>query len=255
MPFVVVEREAPIAIVRLNRPEVRNALNLQVMDELVAALDALDGDEMVRAIVLTGDEKAFAAGADITGFLEATPVTMWREDLTGRWERIRRIQTPLIAAVSGYAMGGGCELAMVCDIVVASENAQFAQPEINLGLIPGAGGTQRLTRVVGKYRAMDLILTGRRFSAQEAREIGLVARVFPAGSWLDDAKALAREIAAKPPLAVRLAIEAIDLVANSTLDAGLEFERKAFYLLFASEDKDEGTRAFVEKRKANFKGR
>ncbi|TMD59083.1 MAG: enoyl-CoA hydratase [Chloroflexi bacterium] len=255
MPFVVVEREAPIAIVRLNRPEVRNALNLQVMDELVAALDALDGDEMVRAIVLTGDEKAFAAGADITGFLEATPVTMWREDLTGRWERIRRIQTPLIAAVSGYAMGGGCELAMVCDIVVASENAQFAQPEINLGLIPGAGGTQRLTRVAGKYRAMDLILTGRRFSAQEAREIGLVARVFPAGSWLDDAKALAREIAAKPPLAVRLAIEAIDLVANSTLDAGLEFERKAFYLLFASEDKDEGTRAFVEKRKANFKGR
>ena len=235
MPFVVVEREAPIAIVRLNRPEVRNALNLQVMDELVAALDALDGDEMVRAIVLTGDEKAFAAGADITGFLEATPVTMWREDLTGRWERIRRIQTPLIAAVSGYAMGGGCELAMVCDIVVASENAQFAQPEINLGLIPGAGGTQRLTRVAGKYRAMDLILTGRRFSAQEAREIGLVA--------------------AKPPLAVRLAIEAIDLVANSTLDAGLEFERKAFYLLFASEDKDEGTRAFVEKRKANFKGR
>ena len=255
MPFVVVEREAPIAIVRLNRPEVRNALNLQVMDELVAALDALDSDEMVRAIVLTGDEKAFAAGADITGFLEATPVTMWREDLTGRWERIRRIQTPLIAAVSGYAMGGGCELAMVCDIVVASENAQFAQPEINLGLIPGAGGTQRLTRVAGKYRAMDLILTGRRFSAQEAREIGLVARVFPAGSWLDDAKALAREIAAKPPLAVRLAIEAIDLVANSTLDAGLEFERKAFYLLFASEDKDEGTRAFVEKRKANFKGR
>ena len=255
MPFVVVEREAPIAIVRLNRPEVRNALNLQVMDELVAALDALDSDEMVRAIVLTGDEKAFAAGADITGFLEATPVTMWREDLTGRWERIRRIQTPLIAAVSGYAMGGGCELAMVCDIVVASENAQFAQPEINLGLIPGAGGTQRLTRVAGKYRAMDLILTARRFSAQEAREIGLVARVFPAGSWLDDAKALAREIAAKPPLAVRLAIEAIDLVANSTLDAGLEFERKAFYLLFASEDKDEGTRAFVEKRKANFKGR
>jgi len=255
MAFVVVEREHPIAIARINRPEVRNALNVQVMDELVAALEELDAEEMVRAIVLTGDEKAFSAGADITGFVEATPITMLHQDLTARWERIRRVQTPLIAAVSGYAHGGGCELAMVCDIVVASESAQFGQPEVNLGIIPGAGGTQRLTRVAGKYRAMDLILTGRRFSAQEAKEIGLVARVFPKDSWLDDAKTLAREIAAKPPLAIRLAIEAIDLVANSTLDAGLEFERKAFYLLFASEDKNEGTRAFVEKRKADFKGR
>ncbi|OLD59132.1 MAG: enoyl-CoA hydratase [Armatimonadetes bacterium 13_1_40CM_3_65_7] len=240
---------------RINRPEVRNALNVQVMDELVAALEELDAEEMVRAIVLTGDEKTFSAGADITGFVEATPITMLHQDLTARWERIRRVQTPLIAAVSGYAHGGGCELAMVCDIVVASESAQFGHPEVNLGIIPGAGGTQRLTRVAGKYRAMDLILTGRRFSAQEAKEIGLVARVFPKDSWLDDAKTLAREIAAKPPLAIRLAIEAIDLVANSTLDAGLEFERKAFYLLFASEDKNEGTRAFVEKRKADFKGR
>ena len=255
MAFVVVEREHPIAIARINRPEVRNALNVQVMDELVAALEELDAEEMVRAIVLTGDEKAFSAGADITGFVEATPITMLHQDLTARWERIRRVQTPLIAAVSGYAHGGGCELAMVCDIVVASESAQFGQPEVNLGIIPGAGGTQRLTRVAGKYRAMDLILTGRRFSAQEAKEIGLVARVFPKDSWLDDAKTLAREIAAKPPLAIRLAIEAIDLAANSTLDAGLEFERKAFYLLFASEDKNEGTRAFVEKRKADFKGR
>src|SRR2546426_5239701 len=255
MAFVVVEREHPIAIARINRPEVRNALNVQVMDELVAALEELDAEEMVRAIVLTGDEKAFSAGADITGFVEATPITMLHQALTARWERIRRVQTPLIAAVSGYAHGGGCELAMVCDIVVASESAQFGQPEVTLGIIPGAGGTQRLTRVAGKYRAMDLILTGRRFSAQEAKEIGLVARVFPKDSWLDDAKTLAREIAAKPPLAIRLAIEAIDLVANSTLDAGLEFERKALYLLFASEDKNEGTRAFVEKRKADFKGR
>ncbi len=255
MPFVVVEREDPVAVVRLNRPEVRNALNQQVMDELVAALEALDADDAIRAIVLTGDEKAFAAGADITGFVEATPITMLAQDLTTRWERIRRIKPPLIAAVAGYALGGGCELAMVCDIIVASETAQFGQPEVNLGIIPGAGGTQRLTRAAGKYRAMELVLTGRRFSAQEAKEIGLVARVFPKETWLDDAKALAREIAAKPPLAIRLAIEAIDLVANSTLDAGLEFERKAFYLLFASEDKNEGTRAFVEKRKPEFKGR
>ncbi len=255
MPFILVAREAPIAVVRINRPEVRNALNQQLMDELLASLDALDADEAIRAIVLTGDEKAFAAGADVTSFLAATPITMLAEDLATRWERVRRIKTPLIAAVSGYALGGGCELAMLCDIIVASETAQFGQPEVNLGIIPGAGGTQRLTRVAGKYRAMDLVLTGRRFGAQEAKELGLVARVFPKETWLEDARALAREIAAKPPLAIRLAIEAVDLVASSTLDAGLEFERKAFYLLFASEDKNEGTRAFMEKRKPEFKGR
>ncbi len=255
MPFVIVEREDPIAVVRINRPEVRNALNVRVMDELVAALEALDADALVRAIVLTGDEKAFAAGADIGGFVGATPITMQQEGLTTRWERIARVNTPLIAAVSGFALGGGCELAMVCDIVVASETAQFGQPEVNLGIIPGGGGTQRLTRVAGKYRAMELILTGRRFGAQEAKELGLVARVFPKESWLEDAKALAREIAAKPPLAIRAALEAVDLVANSTLEAGLEFERKAFYLLFATQDKDEGTRAFMEKRKPEFKGR
>jgi enoyl-CoA hydratase len=255
MPLIVVEREGAVAVVRINRPEVRNALNRQVMDELCAALETLDADEEVRVIVLTGDERAFAAGADITGFVEATPVSMLVEDLTERWERVRRVKTPIIAAVSGYALGGGCELAMVCDIIVASESAEFGQPEINLGIIPGAGGTQRLTRAAGKYRAMELILTGRRFSAAEAKSIGLVAQVYPRESWLEDAKKLAREIAAKPPLAARLATEAIDLAVSSTLDAGLEFERKAFYLLFASEDKNEGTRAFVEKRKAQFKGR
>src|SRR5438093_3874669 len=180
MPFVVVEREAPIAVVHLNRPEVRNALNVQVMDELVAALEALDADEAIRAIVLTGDEKAFAGGADIAGFVDATPITMLREGLTGRWERIRRVETPLIAAVSGYALGGGCELAMVCDIIVASETAQFGQPEVNLGVIHGAGGTQRLTRVAGKYVANELILTGRFIKAEEARAIGLAAQVYPA---------------------------------------------------------------------------
>jgi len=168
---------------------------------------------------------------------------------------VRKIRKPIIAAVSGYCLGGGCELAMTCDIIVASETAQFGQPEVNLGIIPGAGGTQRLTRAVGKYRAMEIILTGRRVQADEAKAIGLVAQVYPAASWLEDAKALARTIAEKPPIAVRLATEAIDLAQSSTLDAGLEFERKAFYLLFSTEDKKEGVDAFMNKRKAVFKGK
>ena len=256
MSTVTVIREAPIATVQLNRPEVLNALSEELMDELVAALEALDGDAEVRCIVLTGNEKAFAAGADIKKtFVEATPVSMLEQDLTTRWERVRRIRKPIIAAVSGYALGGGCELAMTCDIIVASETAQFGQPEINLGIIPGAGGTQRLTRVVGKYRAMELILTGRRIKADEAKAIGLAAQVYPAATYLDEAKALARTIAEMPPVAVRLATEAIDLAYNSTLDAGLEFERKAFYLLFSTEDKKEGVDAFMNKRKAVFKGK
>jgi enoyl-CoA hydratase len=257
MPNTVnVTREEPIAVVQLNRPDVLNALNEQVLDELVAALTELDDDDAIRCIVLTGNDRAFAAGADIKeNFVTATPVTMLKQDLTTRWEAIRRIKTPIIAAVSGYALGGGCELAMICDIIVASETAQFGQPEINLGIIPGAGGTQRLTRAVGKYRANELILTGRRIKADEAKAIGLAAQVYPAASWLEDAKALARTIAEKPPVAARLATEAVDLAWNSTLDAGLEFERKAFYLLFATEDKKEGVDAFVNKRKASFKGK
>jgi len=253
---IVVMREEPIAVVQLNRPDVLNALNEELMGELLDALRALDDDEAIRCIVLTGSDKAFAAGADIKEtFVTATPVTMLAQDLTTKWEGIRKIKKPIIAAVSGYALGGGCELAMTCDIVVASETAQFGQPEINLGIIPGAGGTQRLTRAVGKSVAMELILTGRRFKADEAKAIGLVAQVYPQATWLDDAKALARTIAEKPPVAVRLAIEAIDLAFSSTLEAGLEFERKAFYLLFATEDKQEGVDAFVNKRKPVFKGR
>jgi enoyl-CoA hydratase len=253
---VITTREEPIATVQINRPDVLNALNEQVLDELVKELTSLDDDDAIRCIVLTGNEKAFAAGADIKEtFVTATPISMLRQDLTSKWEAIRRIRTPIIAAVSGYALGGGCELAMICDIIVASETAQFGQPEINLGIIPGAGGTQRLTRTVGKYRANEIILTGRRIKADEAKAIGLAAQVFPAASWLDDAKALARSIAEKPPVAARLATEAIDLAWNSTLDAGLEFERKAFYLLFATEDKKEGVDAFVNKRKASFKGK
>ena len=255
MSTIRVEREEPIATVRLDRPEVLNALSAELMDELVTALESLDEDEAIRCIVLTGNDKAFAAGADIkTSFVEATPVSMLKQDLTTRWERIRRIRTPIVAAVSGYCLGGGCELAMVCDIIVASETAQFGQPEVNLGIIPGAGGTQRLTRAVGKYVAMELILTGRRIKADEARAVGLAAQVYPAASWLDDAKALARTIAEKPPIAVRLATEAIDLAQSAPLEAGLEFERKAFYLLFATEDKKEGVDAFLNKRKAVFKG-
>jgi enoyl-CoA hydratase len=253
---VLVDKEPPVAIVRLNRPDVLNALNEELMGELVTALEALDADAEVRCIVLTGSERAFAAGADIKEtFVDATPVTMLEQDLTTKWEAIRRIRKPIIAAVSGYALGGGCELAMTCDIIVASETAQFGQPEVNIGIIPGAGGTQRLTRAVGKYRAMELILTGRRIKADEAKAIGLVAQVYPAASWLEDAKALARLIAEKPPVAVRLATEAIDLAFSSTLEAGLEFERKAFYLLFSTEDKQEGVDAFVNKRKPVFKGR
>ena len=253
---IIVDREGAIAIVRLNRPQVLNALNAQVLTELGEAMRALDDDESCRCIVLTGNDKAFAAGADIKeAFVGATPVTMLAQDLTAKWEVIRRVKTPIIAAVSGFALGGGCELAMICDIIVASETAKFGQPEINLGIIPGAGGTQRLTRAVGKWVANDLILTGRFIDAREAKDIGLVAHVYPAASWLDDAKKLAQTIAEKAPVAARLATEAVDMAWNAPLDAGLEFERKAFYLLFSTEDKKEGVDAFVNKRKAVFKGK
>jgi enoyl-CoA hydratase len=253
---VKITRDPPIAVVQLDRPEVLNALSEELMDELVASLETLDDEPDIRCIVLTGSDKAFAAGADIKqSFIDATPASMLEQDLTTRWERVGKIRTPIIAAVSGYCLGGGCELAMTCDIIVASETAQFGQPEVNLGIIPGAGGTQRLTRAVGKYRAMDIILTGRRVKADEAKAIGLAAQVYPAATWLEDAKTLARTIAEKPPIAVRLATEAIDLAWNSTLDAGLAFERKAFYLLFSTEDKKEGVDAFVNKRKAVFKGK
>lgn len=253
---IKVTREEPIAVVALDRAEVLNALSEELMIELTDTLRALDADPAIRCIVLTGNDKAFAAGADIKAtFVEATPASMLEQDLVTKWEIIRKIKKPIIAAVSGYALGGGCELAMTCDIIVASETAQFGQPEVNLGIIPGAGGTQRLTRTVGKYVAMELILTGRRIKADEAKAIGLVAHVYPAATYLEDAKALARTIAEKPPIAIRLATEAIDLAFSSTLEAGLEFERKAFYLLFSTEDKKEGVDAFVNKRKPVFKGK
>ncbi|HKW78152.1 MAG TPA: enoyl-CoA hydratase-related protein [Candidatus Limnocylindria bacterium] len=253
---IVVTKEDPIGTVQLNRPQVLNALNAEMLTELGDALREMDDDPQVRCIVITGSEKAFAAGADIKeAFVGVTPISMLAQDLTAKWEVIRRIRTPIVAAVSGFALGGGCELAMTCDIIVASETAKFGQPEINLGIIPGAGGTQRLTRAVGKWIANELILTGRFVDANEARAIGLVAQVYPAATWLEDAKKLARTIAEKAPVAARLATEAVDVAWNAPLDAGLEFERKAFYLLFATEDKNEGVDAFVSKRKPQFKGR
>jgi enoyl-CoA hydratase len=253
--LVLVEREEPIAVVLLNRPHQLNALSGKLMDELVGALQELDADEGIRCIVLGGNERAFAAGADIAELAEGTPISLYQNRRIDRWDAIRALRTPLVAAVSGYCLGGGCELAMACDLIVASESARFGQPEINLGVLPGAGGTQRLTHAVGKAVAMDMILTGRMITADEARELGLVARVVVREAWLEEAKRAAREIAAKSPVSVRLAKEAIDKAFEVPLPAGLDYERRAFYLARASEDATEGLTAFVEKRKPDFKGR
>jgi enoyl-CoA hydratase len=255
MSLVLVERELPIAVVLLHRPQQLNALSGELMDELVEALRELDEDEDVRCIVLGGNERAFAAGADVGELASATPIELYSNRRIDQWDAIRALRTPLVAAVSGYCLGGGCELAMACDLIVASETAKFGQPEINLGVMPGAGGTQRLTRAVGKSVAMDVILTGRFLSADEARAHGLVARVVAKEAWLEETKRAARAIAAKGPVAVRLAKEAVDKAFDAPLAVGLEFERRAFYLARASEDASEGLTAFTEKRKPNFKGR
>jgi enoyl-CoA hydratase len=225
------------------------------MAELVAALAKLDGDDAVRAIVLGGSERAFAAGADIGELADSSPIDLLRSRRLEAWDAVRAVRTPLVAAVSGFCLGGGCELAMLCDIVVAGETARFGQPEINLGIFPGAGGTQRLTRAVGKAVAMDMILTGRTLTAQEALTAGLVARVVPREAWLEAAKAVARAIAEKGPVAVRLAKESVDRAFEVPLSAGVEAERRSFALARASEDADEGLQAFVEKRKPEFRGR
>ncbi|HEY8631100.1 MAG TPA: enoyl-CoA hydratase-related protein [Gaiellaceae bacterium] len=253
--LVLVERADPIAVVLLNRPQQLNALSGELMEELVAALEKLDEDEAVRCIVLAGSERAFAAGADIAELAAGTPVSLYQDRRLDRWDTIRSLRTPLVAAVSGFCLGGGCELAMACDLIVASESAKFGQPEINLGVMPGAGGTQRLTRAVGKAVAMDMILSGRMLGAEEARDLGLVARVVAQEAWLEAAKRVAREIAAKSPVSVRLAKEAIDEAFETPLSAGIELERRSFFLARASEDADEGLSAFVEKRKPEFRGR
>ena len=255
MSLVELERDGEIAVVLFNRPEALNALSDELMDELVSALEELDRDRAVRAIVLGGSERAFAAGADIGELAQVSAVELYYQRRIERWDAIRGLWTPLVAAVSGYCLGGGCELAMACDLIVASESAEFGQPETGLGIIPGAGGTQLLTRAVGKALAMDVILSGRRLSAREAHAAGLVARVVAKEAWLDEAKRVARAIAEKGPVATRLAKESVDRAFESTLATGLEAERRALYLAFASEDAKEGLTAFTEKRKPEFKGR
>jgi len=255
--LVLVERQAEqrTALVRLNRPKQLNALNAAVMDALCAALEELDRDDAVRAIVVTGTERAFAAGADIGEMADATPVDMLRSNRIGQWDRIRRIGKPVIAAVGGWCLGGGCELAMTLDLIIAGESAKFGQPEINIGVIPGAGGTQRLTRAIGKSRAMEMILTGEPMDAREAERRGLVARVVPDELLVEDALVLAASIAEKSPIALRLAKEAVNAAYEMSLTDALAHERRLFYLLFASEDQKEGMAAFLEKRKPDFKGR
>ena len=252
---ILLSRESQVGIVQLNRPKALNALNAALMAELVDALETLDRDENIRCLILTGDEKAFAAGADIREMAEAGPIEMLQRDRIAQWDKISLIGKPIIAAVSGFALGGGCELALMCDLIVASETAKFGQPEINIGVIPGAGGTQRLARTLGKYKTMELILTGRMMSAQEAEQAGLVNRVVPTGAALEEARKLAQEICQRPPIAVKLAKESILKAFYSFLEEGLSFERKCFYLLFGSEDQKEGMRAFLEKRKPEFKGK
>jgi len=255
--LVLVERETEgrIATVLLNRPDRLNALNEQVMGALVEALRELADDDGVRCVVLGGSDRAFAAGADIAEMADSSVIDMVAARRVDRWDAIRAVRTPLVAAVSGFCLGGGCELAMSCDLIVASETAVFGQPETALGLIPGAGGTQRLTRTVGKALTMDMILSGRRLSAREALAAGLVARVVAKEAWLDEAKRVAREIASKGPVANRLAKEAVDRAFEGSLSLGLDYERRQLYLAFASEDAKEGISAFLEKRAPEFTGR
>ncbi|CAN5446634.1 enoyl-CoA hydratase [soil metagenome] len=241
--------------IQLNRPEVLNALNIPLMIEVVEALENFDKDSSIGCIVLTGNAKAFAAGADIKEMADATSTEMLLRDQFARWDRIRKIKKPIIAAVSGFALGGGCELAMSCDMIVASDSAKFGQPEVNLGVIPGAGGTQRLTRAIGKARSMEVILTGKMFNAEDMFQAGLITKVVPDEVFLEEAHVLAKEISSKPAVAVQLAKECILRSFDTTIEGGLEFERKNFYLLFGTEDKFEGMKAFVEKRKAEWKGK
>ncbi|MCI0581702.1 MAG: enoyl-CoA hydratase-related protein [Chloroflexi bacterium] len=245
-----------VALVTLDRPKVLNALDFTLIAELTDALERLDRDRACRAIVVTGaGDRAFAAGADIGELAVQTPATLLADDDFHRWERIKRVRTPLIAAVRGFALGGGCELAMTCDLLIAGEGAQFGQPEIKLGVMPGAGGTQRLTRAIGKAKAMELVLTGRTMGAREAEAHGLVTRVVPDAEVVAAALELAATIASLPPLAVIAAKEAVNRAEELGLEAGLEFERRSFYLLFASDDQREGMAAFTEKRKPAWKGR
>ena len=244
-----------VALCRLNRPDARNALSPELMDELAIAVEGFDADPQVRCVVIAGSDEVFAAGADIRSLRERTFEESLRHPAAGFWRRVAAIKTPLVAAVSGYALGGGCELALACDMIVAADNALFGQPEITLGIIPGGGGTQRLARVIGKQRAMEYVLTGRRFDAGMAYQWGLVNKVVRQQDCVLEALELARTIAERPPLAVRLAKQAVIAAEETTLSAGIENERRLYELAMATEDRVEGMQAFLEKRRPDFKGR
>ena len=248
------KRDDGVALCRLNRPEARNALSPELREELATAVAKLDADDAVRCIVIAGNDEAFAAGADIAALRDTEFQQMIGEG-SDFWNSLASCSTPLVAAVSGWALGGGCELALLCDMIVASETAEFGQPEITLGIIPGGGGTQRLARVIGKQRTMDIVLTGRRISAQDALALGFVNRVAPKGNWLDEALDLAAVVARRPPLAVKIAKQAVLAAEEMPLAGALDHERRLYELTMASEDRVEGMRAFLEKRKPDFRGR
>lgn len=252
---ILTRTEGRAGVVQLNRPKQLNALNSQVMSELADALEEFDNNSDVGCMVITGNERAFAAGADIKEMSGATAVDMLLRNNIGGRDRLKAITKPIIAAVSGWCLGGGCELAMSCEIIIASETAQFGQPEINIGVMPGAGGTQRLVRAIGKSRAMELVLTGGYLAAREAKQLGLVSRVVPVEMYLEEAVKLANDIASKAPIATRIAKEAINRSFEVPLSAGIDFERRQFFFLFATEDQQEGMQAFIEKRKPDWKGR
>ena len=255
MSFIAGEIRGAVGLARLNRPEARNALSAELMEELAALLERWDDDPDVGCIVIAGGDEWFAAGADIKAMVTRSFQDTLVSPSARFWPRLARIRTPLVAAVSGYALGGGCELALACDMIVAYESAEFGQPEILLGIIPGGGGTQRLARVMGKQRAMELVLTGRRIEALEAERLGIVNRVASRDGWLDAALELARVVASRPPIAVRLAKQAVLAADETPLTAGLEQERRLFELAMATEDRVEGMTAFVEKRPPEFRGR
>ena len=252
---ILTERRGKVGLITLNRPEALNALNSQLIGELSQAIDEFEADDGVGCMVITGSSKAFAAGADIKEMQDKTFIEAYKENFISSWERLSYARKPVIAAVGGYALGGGCEVAMMCDFIIAADNAKFGQPEITLGIIPGAGGTQRLTRLIGKSKAMDMILTGRMMDAEEAERSGLVSRVVPADVLLDEAMKAADKIADFSLLATMVAKEAVDTALETTLAEGVHFERRIFHALFATEDQKEGMAAFAEKRSANFRNR
>lgn len=250
---IIAEKKGKVGLIRLNRPDALNALNSTLIDELAQALDSFEANEKIGCIVVTGSEKAFAAGADIKEMQAKTYMEAYKENFLSKWERITRCRIPVIAAVSGYALGGGCELALMCDFIIASTSAVFGQPEINLGVMPGAGGTQRLARSIGKAKTMDMCLTGRNMDAEEAERAGVVSRVVATDELVDVALKAGEKIAAFSGPAIMMTKEAVNVAFESTLAEGIRFERRTFQSMFATEDQKEGMSAFVEKRKANFK--